>query len=161
MIHLEVGQIITQIFAFLVMLWVLKRYGWQPLLSLLEERQQKIKSEFDQIAAEKGEVKKLEEEYREKLKGIEKEARHEIQDAVNQGRKIAMEIQQDAQSVAKALIDKAKLEAERELTIAKKKFKEEIVNTSVTIAEKILQEKLDEETHKKLIAEFVREADLK
>jgi F-type H+-transporting ATPase subunit b len=41
MLDLDISQIIIQIIAFLVMFWVLKRYGWGPLLKMLDARQKK------------------------------------------------------------------------------------------------------------------------
>lgn len=53
MLDLDLGQIIVQIIGFLAMLWILKRYGWKPLLDLLDARRQKIQSEFDSIEEKK------------------------------------------------------------------------------------------------------------
>ena len=103
----------------------------------------------------------MNEEYNQKLREIEAEARHQIQEAVMQGRKIALEIQEETQANAKAIIFKAKEEINHEIDKAKNQFKNDVVNMALTIAEKILEEKLDESEHEKLIAEFVKEAELK
>ena len=52
-------QVLTQIIGFLIVLWVLKRFAWKPILALLEERRQKIKNEFDEAARRKGEANQL------------------------------------------------------------------------------------------------------
>lgn len=51
--EVEVGQVVSQIIAFLILLAVLKRFAWGPLLQLLEEREERIRSEFDTIAKHK------------------------------------------------------------------------------------------------------------
>ncbi len=158
---IEISQILTQIVAFLIMLWILKRYGWKPLLDLLEERRKKIESEFDAIALQKEEANKLNEVYKEKLREIESEARHKIQEAVVHGQKIADEMQAEIQANAKEVMLKAKAEVKEEISRAKNQLKNDLINMSVNIAEKILREKLDEPYHKKLIEEFVKEAELK
>lgn len=157
---IEISQILTQIVAFLIMLWVLKKYGWKPLLDTLDERRNKIASEFDEIAKKKEEAEQLNDKYSEKLRNIEAEARHKIQEAVQHGQKIAKEMQEEVQAQAKEVMLKARLEIQDEIGRAKKQLKNDLVNTSVSIAEKILKEKLDEDHQKKLIDEFVSKTEL-
>lgn len=159
--NIDIAQVVLQMVAFLLMLWILKKFGWKPLLDLLQERRQKIQAEFDSIDEQKKQVSWLADEYHEKLKGIETEARHKIQEAVLQGRQIAMEIQQETQANAKEIIDKAKEEVNREVANARTQLKNDLVVMAVATAEKILHEKIDGSMHKKLIAEFVEEAELK
>ena len=161
MLNLDASTILIQIIAFLVMLWIMKRYGWQPILDTLEARRKKIQEGFDSIAAQKEEVKQLAIQYEEKLKGIEADARKKIQEAVAEGYKISIEIQEDAQANAKELLKKAKLELEGEVANAKNQLKNDLVNLVVNTTEKILQENLDASSQKKLIGKFVEEAELK
>lgn len=161
MLNLDVSQIIIQIIAFLVMLWVMKRYGWQPLLDVLDARRKKIQAEFDSIAAQQEEAKKLTALYEEKLREINADARKKIQEAVAEGHKISVEIQEDAQTSAKEIVQKAKLEIAGEIVKAKNQLKNDMVNLVVKTTEMILQNKLDDTSQKKLIADFVEEAHLK
>ena len=161
MLNLEASQIIIQIIAFLVMLWVMKRYGWKPLLEILEERRNKIQSEFDSIASQKEEVKQLTFQYEEKLKGIEADMRMKIQEAVAEAQKISIGIQEDAQVQAKEILQKAKSEVEVEIIEAKNQLKNDMVNLIINTTKKILEEELDESTQKKLISNFLDEAQLK
>lgn len=159
--NLDISQVLIQIIAFLVMLWVLKKFGWKPLLNTLKERKEKIQSEFDSIATQRDEVKRLTEEYQEKLKDLEAESRIKIQEAIMHGQKIAAEIQEEAQSNVKAILFKGKSDVEKEVKKAKNQLKNEVVNIAIVIAEKILQEKFDKSEHEKLITEFIEEAELK
>jgi len=161
MMDLVVSQIIIQIIAFLVMFWILKRYGWKPILNLLDERRKRIESEFNTIAVQKEEVKNMAEDYNLKLKEIEVVARHRIQEAVMEGRKIAREIQEEAQANAKAILFKAKEDVNKEIAKARNQLKNDLVNMAIATAEKILLEKFDESTHDKLITEFVKASEIK
>jgi F-type H+-transporting ATPase subunit b len=158
---LDISQIISQIVAFLIMLWVLKKFGWKPLMNLLEERKKLIQAEFESIAAQKDEVKKQENEYREKIRKIDEESRSKIQEAVAEGRKLAKEIQDNAQENAKSIISKAKAEVDDEIAHARIQLKDEIVDIAIAVAEKILDQRLDSATQKKLIVDFVEEAKIK
>jgi len=161
MMDLVVSQIIIQIIDFLVMFWILKRYGWKPILNLLDERRKRIESEFNTIAVQKEEVKNMAEDYNLKLKEIEVVARHRIQEAVMEGRKIAREIQEEAQANAKAILFKAKEDVNKEIAKARNQLKNDLVNMAIATAEKILLEKFDESTHDKLITEFVKASEIK
>lgn len=159
--ELDIRQILTQIVAFLIMIWVLTRYAWKPLLNILDERREKIQAEFDSIATQQDEVKKLKEEYEEKLHDIDTEARRRIQEAVNESRAIAREIHEGAQNEAKALVDRAKMEMASEIDNAKDDLRKEMVGLVVDVTEKILQQKLEGPLHEKLIADFVDQVEFK
>lgn len=161
MLDLNVSQIIIQIIGFLVMLWILKKFGWKPLLDLLEVRREKIKSEFDSIDAKKADVDQLISKYEQKLKEIEADSRNKIQEAVEEGHKIGLEIQKDAQNQAKETLNKVKSEIEGEIAKAKNQLKNDMVDLVMTITNKILKEDLDPANQKKLIAQFIEEANLK
>lgn len=154
--NIEIGQVITQIIAFLIMLWVLKRYGWKPLLNILEERKQKIQGEFNSIALQQNEVKQLQENYQEKMRNIDSEARHKIQEAVGQGRKIATKIEQEAHKDAQEILERAKSDVGNEIAKAKHQLQIDMVNLATAATEKILKEKLDADEQKKLMIEFVK-----
>lgn len=158
---IDINQVIIQIIAFLIMLWVLKKFGWKPILNMLNERRQKIQSEFDAIAKQKDEIKALAENYQEKLDNIDAESRDKIQEGIMQGRMIAMQIQEEAQAYAREITAKTKAEMAKEIDQAKIQLNNEVVNISMAIAKKIIQETLDPSKHKKLISEFIEEAELK
>lgn len=153
--RIEIGQIFTQIVSFLVMLWVLKKYAWKPLLAILEKRQNTIKGEFADIENQKTELDKLAEEYRQKLKGIDELASVKTKEAIDQGRQMAMEIQNEAHQQAKGIIAKAKEDLQKEVLKAKVQLKDELVNMTVMAAEKILQKNLDKEKQKNLMMDFI------
>ena len=158
---LDIRQILTQIVAFLIMLWVLKRYAWKPLLGILDERRERIEAEFNSLADQEAHLNFIREDYEGKLKEIDAEARQRIQDAVAEGRKISREIQEEAQENARAILSKAKVDIATEMDNAKKELKDELVGIVVAATEKILQQKLDRSTHDKLIADFVDQVEFK
>ena len=158
--NLEISQILSQIIAFLITVWVLKRFAWKPLLGIMEERRKKIKSEFDLIENQKEEVLKQSQEYDEKNAHIEARARTRIQEAVQEGLKISQEIQNEAHKQARNILNKAQEEVEREIDKARAQLKNNLVNIAMAATQKIIREKLDTEKDKELIAEFVNDVEL-
>ncbi len=159
--NLEIEQILTQIVAFLIMLWVLKKFAWKPLLGLMEERQELIRSEFDSIEIQKKEVNKQADEYKTKLHDIDAEARKRIQEAIGKGRDIAHDIERETRNKAALILNNAQDEMRRELDQAKEQLKRDVVKISLAVTEKLIQEKLDPSKHQKLIEEAIDQVVIK
>lgn len=151
----EIGQIISQIISFLIMLWILNRFAWKPLLRILEERKQKIKGDFQRISEEKNEIEKLREEYEAKLKKIDALAYTKILEATEKGRKVTQEMQQEAQKQAKALLVRAEEQAHQELIKAKSELKSELVKIIISATEKLLKTNMTDHKQKEMVLELI------
>ncbi len=154
-IGFDLAQAITHLISFLLALWLLKKFAWTPLMNLLDERRNKIKDEFDLIENEKANVARLSDDYESKLKHIDEERRAEIVKAVEEGKKIAAEIKSTAQHEARELADKTKRDLEREVAKAKVQLRDDMVGITLTAAEKVIHEKLDDKKHRELITRFI------
>lgn len=152
---IEIGQIITQIISFLIMLWVMKRYAWKPLLAILDERRDKIQADLDAIEQEKAKNAALEKEYQAKLDEIDALAEEKSKKAIEEGKKIALKIQNEAHIKAKEIVNKSQEDLQKELLKAKTQLKNEIVDMALLASEKVLQMNLDTEKQKSLILDFV------
>lgn len=159
--NVDFAQILTQSIGFLLMLWILKRFMWKPILGLLDARQKKIKSAFDDIEDQKKTLKAELNQYHEKLAGIEEQSRIKIQQAIDEGKEVALDIQKQAQLQAKKNLDKAKSEISQEIVKAKVQLKNDLVKTVMAVTEKLLLSELDQEKHKILVSEFVEKGEWK
>lgn len=155
--NLVIQEILTQILGFLILLFLLKRFAWKPLLTLLDERKRHITKEFERIESSKEEIRTLRTEYETKLTRIEDEARAKVKEAITDGQKLASQIQQKAHDDARTLLEKAKRNIEFEIAKAKIELKDEIADLAVNVSEKVLKEKLDERSHKELVGKFIDE----
>lgn len=158
--RIEVAQIFSQLVSFLIMLWVLKRFAWKPLLASMEERRNKIKSDFATIDGEKKEAEKLKNEYQEKLLGIEAESKAIIQQAIEEGRQRVQEIQDEAYQQARGIVAKAQKEIQKEIAKAKIQLKDEIIEMTLLATQKVIQNNLEPEKQKELATQFVDQMEL-
>jgi F-type H+-transporting ATPase subunit b len=154
---IDIRQVVTQILGFLLMVWILRRYAWGPLLAMLEARREKIAGEFKEADRLKGEALELKARYDSELKGIEAQARQRIQDGVAEGQRVAVEIRTQAQKEASQRLERAADEIMREREKAKEILKEQVIALSLRTAEKILRQKLDDPAQRRLAAEFIDE----
>ena len=150
-LQLDVQQVISQALSFLLLLWVLRRFAWRPLLAMLDERRARIAQEFQQVAQSKAGLERLQKEYGKRLAVIEDEARSKIQQAVLEGKRIAVEIQEQARAQGLALITKSKDTVELEIAKAKVTLRDELAALTIGAVERILHEKLDAEKDRQLV----------
>ena len=156
---IDIRQVITQILGFLLMVWILRRYAWGPVMGMLEARREKIAGEFKEADRLKGEALELKTRYEADLKGIEAQARQRITEAVTEGQRVAAEIKVQAQKDATLRLERATDEIAREREKAKELMKEQIIRLSMRSAEKILRKKLDDAAHRQMVGEFVDEVE--
>jgi len=154
---IDIRQVLTQIIGFLLMLWILRRYAWAPVLKLLDDRRNKIAGEFQDADRRKADADRLKAQYEQELRGIEAQARQRLQEAVAEGQRVAAEIKAQAQQDAHTRVARADDEIAREREKAKELLKEQIIRLSMRTAEKILRQRLDEATQRKLVGEFIDE----
>ena len=154
---IDIRQVLTQILGFLILLWGLRKFAWGRVMGMLEARRQKIAGEFELAATKQSEAEQLKGRYEQELRGIEAQARQRILDAVAEGQKVAAEIKAQAQREAVERGVRAEDEIAREREKAKEVLKEQMIHLAMRSAEKILRQKLDDASQRKLVGEFIDE----
>jgi len=149
--------VVTQILGFLVLVWGLRKWAFGPLMSQLEKRREAIAAEFKAADDRKAEAEKLRTQYEQELRGIEAKARARLNESMAEGQRLASEIKTQAQDEASRRLHQAEDEIAREREKAKEILKEQMVQLAVRAAEKILRQKLDDPTQRKLAGEFIDE----
>ncbi len=150
-------EVATHAVAFTAAVLVLRRYAWRPILKLLDERREKIAGEFLQIDREKDAAAKLKSDYEAQLRTIDAQARAKLQEAVGEGQKVAAEIKENARKESRELIGRAREEIDVEKDKAEVALKEDMVRMALAAAEKVIRERLDQETHRRLISDAIDE----
>lgn len=158
--QVEIGQIFTQVVSFLVMLWVLKRFAWKPLFQVLEDRRHKIQLEFESIEKQKKANLEEAKDYAEKLKGLDAQALKVVQEAKEKGLHLYKELENDAHARAKSIIDKAQEQLKDEISKARQELKLRLVDITLKATEKLIETDLDPSRQKKLIDDFIEQAEI-
>ena len=142
--NIHLGEVFVQLLAFIIVFWTLKLLAWKPLQNALEVRREKIKSDFEKIEAAKKDIEALKSQYTTSLQKIEDEARSKIQQAIEEGRKIAREIQEKARTESQATFEKTKENLELEVSKARLTFRRDIAELAINASERVLKEKLSD-----------------
>lgn len=153
----SIPEILTQAVSFILLVFLLKKFAWKPLLKLLDDRREKIRTGFEDIETTKREVETLKADYQRHRANIEEEARDLLQQAVDEGRRISREVQEKARQEARAALEKAKSDIQLETEKAKVTLRNEIADLTISATERLLEKKMDEKTDKELVLDFIKE----
>ena len=153
MLQLDLQQICSQAISFLILLWVLRRFAWRPVLTLLDQRRQHIEDELRQAAERRAGLERLQAEYGQRLAKIDEEARTKIQQAILEGKRLAVEMQEEAREQEQGILTKSKETIELELAKAKVTLGDQLARLTLDAVERILQQKLDPKTDRQLVDE--------
>ncbi len=148
--------LIAQIVNFLVLLFVLYKFAYGPILAMLEKRTKKIEKGLKDAEAAGKKLEESEEKQKEVLKKARLEAKDIVEHAREQAEKSKSEIALVAKAQAEKIVQDARkeIETEKEKTIAE--IKSEIGGLVVAATEKIVGEKIDEKKDKDLIEKAIK-----
>jgi F-type H+-transporting ATPase subunit b len=151
------GLFIWTILTFLVLLGLLAKFAWRPLLQALDSRQEAIRKSLDDAQQAKLELERL---HRESAQII-REARVEAESIVSRSRsdaeRLKEEIKQTARAEAVTIVQNAERQIGLETQRALQQIRHEAVDLSVMIASKLIQRNLSKEDNEKLIEEALRQ----
>lgn len=154
---LSANEIVAQALAFLILLWIMRAIFWKKFLKLLDDRKDKIASEFKLIADARTDIEKTRQDYQQRLADIDDTARVRMQEAIAEGRRIAEEIRDNASKDADKLVENARATIASDVVKAKEELKNTMVDLVIDTAGKVIQEKLSEAQDKKLVSHFLDE----
>ncbi len=157
----DLGLLIWMLVSFSVVLYVLIRFAWRPILAALKQRERSISKSLLSAQRAREEMAKIEfgNEKITQLAIIEKD--NLLKEAKEIKNNIIEEAREKAKIEAKKIIQEARQSVEQEKNQVINEIKNQIAALSVDIAEKILKQKLGEESkQKQLIDELIKDIDL-
>ena len=152
---LDPRQFGTQVVGFLLVVWLLGRYAWPQVLGFLDARRQRIAADLKQAAAEREDAAKLRDELEKELRAIETRARARIQEAVAEGQRVASDLKSSTQREVSARLSRLADELAQEHDKAMVSLRQEVVQLAIGAAEKVVRQKLDEKSSRRLVEEFI------
>ncbi|MBO1579685.1 MULTISPECIES: F0F1 ATP synthase subunit B [Bacillus] len=151
------GTIAYTLVVFLILLIMLRKFAWGPLMGIMKEREEHVASEIDAAEQSNAEAKKLVEEQREMLKQSRVEAQELIERAKKQAEDQKDVIVAAAKEEAESIKASAVQEIQREKEQAIAALQEQVASLSVQIASKVIEKELKEEDQVKLIRDYIKE----
>ena len=153
--EMEKSTLIFTWINFAIIVFVLKYFFWDKLKGILQERQKYVEEKLMQADedSEKARVYLLKNE--QILQSAKEEGKKITERQKQKGDKLYEEIIDNAKTDAVSLKERAMLEIEREREKAEYEIKKQAVDLAVELSIKALDQKIDEDTHRKLIGDFI------
>lgn len=155
LLDVEVGLIFWTIITFLLLLLILGKFAWKPILAALAERENFIKDSLEKAEKAQKDAEELAKQNAEKLNKAQEESAKIIAESKAYAEKVKENLEVEAKAQAAKIIENAKVEAERVYADSFNKMKSEIVDIAIQATEKVLQESVDKDKHTQIISKYI------
>ena len=157
MMDIHPGLMIWTIISFVILLVVLKKFAWTPILAALDEREKGIKDNIEAAKLAREDADRALADYRKQLAEAQVEAQAVVSKARQDAERIREELIEKSKADAQGLVERARKQIELESEAAIKAIRAEIAELAVVAAEKVITRSLTPEDHKRLAAEGMKE----
>ena len=151
------GLFIWTILTFLVLLGLLAKFAWRPLMAALDSRRELIRKSLDDALQAKQELDRLQQESAQILR----QARIDAESVIAKGRAdaevLGEQLRQKAREEAEGIVRNANRNIQLETRRAIQEIRNEAADLSVMIASKILQRQVSKEDNARLIEETLKQ----
>lgn len=151
--------LLAQIINFGLLLFILWRFAYKPILNMLDSRKQRIQESLEYAERVKAEAADQQEEFSRKLEEARREAQTATQAAQQVGEKEREAILAQARAEARKLVEQAKEQIEFERKQMMVDLHDEVVRLSLLAAQKVINQSLDERAHRQLVNDFLAQAE--
>ena len=157
----EYGLLIFQTIAFLLLMFLLTKFAWKPVLAAIKEREQSIDDALNKAELAKQEMARLTSQNEELMKQARVERDEILKEAKVLKDSIVNEAKTSAQTEGAKLIEKARIEIENQKKAALAELKEQVSSLSIDIAERVLRSQLDDKAKQQdLVANLLKNVEL-
>lgn len=153
------GLYFWTIFTFLLLLFLLKKFAWTPLLAALERREKTIAGAVEDARKAKEELERVQQDAAQLLVQARREAEGIVSRARSDAERFRDEMQKKAADDAAGIVRNAERRIQQETAKAIEQLRHEAVDLSVAIASKLLRRNVSKEDNERLIREVVSSLD--
>ena len=153
------GLFLWTILTFLVLLVLLAKFAWKPLLALLDRREEMIRQSLDDAEKAKQELQRLQQESKEILSKARVEAQSILAKSRSEAEKLKGELRQEAKVQADSILRNAEKQIQVETEKAIAVIKNEVVDLSLLVASKLIKKNLSKEDNQSLIEESLKQVE--
>ena len=150
-----IGDFILIAGSFLLLIFLVKKYAWGNITSVLDERAEKISSDIDGAEEARKKAEELASKREAELAGSRTEAKTIIENAKETAEKSKADILAEAKLEAGRLKEKANQEIAQDKAEALQSVKGDVADLTISLAGKIISKNLDSQGHKELIDQYI------
>jgi F-type H+-transporting ATPase subunit b len=154
---LDPVKLAIQAFNFLLLLFILYRLAYKPLLRMMDERSARIRNDLDEARRLREESERDRESYRAQLNQARDEARSIVEEATGVAGKIRQQALADAEAQSAQSLARARDEIEREKQQAIAELRREVADLAIMAATQVVRRNLDGADQRRLVDEALAE----
>ncbi|MBI3974128.1 MAG: F0F1 ATP synthase subunit B [Chloroflexi bacterium] len=151
-------KLAIQAFNFLLLLFLLRKLAYKPLMRMLDERSTRIRNDLDEARHLREEGEQDRETYRQQLNRARDESRAILEEANNVAARIREQALIDAEAHNAAMLQRARDEIVREKEAAVAELRREVADLAVLAASQVIGRSLDGADHRRLVEEALARA---
>lgn len=140
---------------FIVLIFVLGRFAYKPLLAAVEAREQALQRALDEARRDREEAARLMEEHRRQLDAARGEAQRFIAEGRATAEKMRAEMLEATRSQQQELLERAKRDIDQEKVRAIAELRREAVDLAIAGASKVIERNLDSNANRQLVESFL------
>ena len=148
-------SLIIQAINFVILLIVLHRFLYKPLLAKMEERSGAIKKSLDEAQAARAEAARQQEENAGRLRAAYAEAAAIREQALKEAGEEQRRPVEAARGESQRMIESAKAQLEADVRRAREELRREVSDLAVAVAEKLIRKSLRDEDHRRILDEAI------
>lgn len=157
----EFGLVFWTLITFLILLFILRKFAWKPILGAVSDREEGIKDALASAEKARQEMENLTADNERILQEARAEREAMLKDARDMKNKMISDAKDEAQEQANKMIEQAQAAIESEKKAAMAELKSHVAGLSIDIAEKVVRKELsNKDSQEKLVEEMLGEATL-
>lgn len=161
MVDLTLGTILAQMLNFFILVWILARFAYKPLVSMMQERKERIAKDLADAQAARNEAEQFKADYVAQIANARQEAQQIVEKAVQQAEATTREQLAAAREQIEREKERARQDIVNERDRAMNNLRNEVISLSVAMATKVVAKDMDSETNTKLIEDAIAKLDSK
>ena len=155
------GLIFWTIVNFLILVILLAKFAWKPIINALDAREKKIKDDISSAQLARQEAQKIQQEMEAKLEALSSQSAQKLKEAQEIANEEKKKILDSATTQANAMVEQAKAEIAGETQKAIEMLKAQMADTTLLALKKFIVKQEDEKTSLKQIQEVLKEIEAK
>lgn len=155
----EAQVLLYTVIVFLILLGLLWKFAWGPLMQALQEREDRINKRISDADSKLKEAEAKVAEYERKISHAKEEAAEIIAEGKRDVEKVREEIQAAANTEAQRTLERAKREIELAKDAAVQELRDRLVDLTAEMAARVIEREVKPEDHRRFVEEAIGQVD--
>jgi F-type H+-transporting ATPase subunit b len=155
----DTGLMVWTFVTFLVLVWVLGKFAWKPLLQALNQRESGIRRAVEDAQAARQSAEQMKQQYEKELAEAQEKVRQLIAQGQTEAQRTRERLVKDAEEEARRIAASARQELEREKARLVRDLRKDVANLSLLAAEKLVRHSVNQKVNDQVLQDFFSDLD--